>query len=79
MLSKLTLVKPRAVKRTVGNFGVERSFSEIPENKLTLRLSVSVCLKKNNKIKKKTKKIMKARNVTRLVSLPLFSGRFRPF
>ena len=33
MLSKLTLVKPRAAKRTVGNFGVERSFSEIPENK----------------------------------------------
>ena len=53
MLSKSTLVKPRAAKRTVGNFGVERSFSEIPD-KLTLRLSVSVCLKKkNNKNKNK--------------------------
>ena len=38
MLSKLTLVKPRAVKRTEGSFGVERLFSEIPD-KLTLRLS----------------------------------------
>ena len=53
MLSKSTLVKPRAAKRTVGNFGVERSFSEIPD-KLTLRLSVSVCpKKKNNKNKNK--------------------------
>ena len=38
MLSKSTLVKPQAAKRTVGNFGVERSFSEISD-KLTLRLS----------------------------------------
>ena len=53
MLSKSTLVKPQAAKRTVGNFGVERSFSEIPD-KLTLRLSVSVCLKK--KKEKKTKR-----------------------
>ena len=45
------LVKPRAAKRTVGNFGVERSLSEIPD-KLTLRLSVSVCLKKKKKKKK---------------------------
>ena len=56
MLSKSTLVKPQAAKRTVGNFGVERSFSEISD-KLTLRLSVSVCLKKNNSKNKKTKKL----------------------
>lgn len=54
MLSKLMLVKPWAAKRTVGNFGVERSFSEIPD-KLTLRLSVSVCLKKKKKKKLKGK------------------------
>ena len=48
------LVKPRAAKRTVGNFGVERSFSEIPD-KLTLRLSVSVCLKKKKEKKLKGK------------------------
>ena len=56
MLSKSTLVKPRAAKRTVGSFGVERSFSEIPD-KLTLRLSVSVCLKKKNNKNKNKKKL----------------------
>ena len=56
MLSKSTLVKPRAAKRTVGNFGVERSFSEIPD-KLTLRLSVSVCPKKKNNKNKNKKKL----------------------
>ena len=50
------LVKPRAAKRTVGNFEVERSFSEIPD-KLTLRLSVSVCLKKKKKEKKTKREI----------------------
>ena len=50
------LVKPRAAKRTVGNFGVERSFSEIPD-KLTLRLSVSVCPKKKNNKNKNKKKL----------------------